>query len=111
MGLNLSRGKPTKYYSSDRIAQFVGNGLVTFIHKDTKYSDFFSNDEMIFYRNTNDLIKKILSIKKNDKLRRKIGRKGKLKYLKEFSSEKVSKYIIIKSLGLENKKKFYWEKK
>ena len=42
MGLNLSRGKPIKYYSSDRIAQFVGNGLVTFIHKDTKYSDFFS---------------------------------------------------------------------
>jgi len=111
MGLNLSRGKPTKYYSSDRIAQFVGNGLVTFIHKDTKYSDFFSNDEMIFYKNTNDLIKKILLIKKNDKLRRKIGRKGKLKYLKEFSSEKVSKYIIIKSLGLENKNKFYWEKK
>ena len=31
MGLNLSRGKPTKYYSSDRIAQIIGNGLVTLI--------------------------------------------------------------------------------
>ena len=31
MGLNLSRGKPIKYYSSDRIAQLVGNGLLTFI--------------------------------------------------------------------------------
>ena len=27
MGLNLSRGKPIKYYSSDRIAQLMGNGL------------------------------------------------------------------------------------
>jgi len=31
MGLNLSRGKPIKYYSSDRIAQLFGNGLLTFI--------------------------------------------------------------------------------
>jgi hypothetical protein len=27
MGLNLSRGEPLKYYSSDRIAQLFGNGL------------------------------------------------------------------------------------
>ena len=29
MGLNLSRGSPIKYYSSDRITQITGNGLVT----------------------------------------------------------------------------------
>ena len=28
MGLNLSRGKPLKYYSSDRLAQLMGNGLL-----------------------------------------------------------------------------------
>ena len=28
MGLNLSRGEPLKYYSSDRIAQLFGNGLL-----------------------------------------------------------------------------------
>ena len=43
MGLNLSRGKPIKYYSSDRIAQLVGNGLLTFIDEKTKLNDFFSN--------------------------------------------------------------------
>ena len=31
MGLNLSRGEPIKYYSSDRITQIIGNGLVTLI--------------------------------------------------------------------------------
>ena len=29
MGLNLSRGKPIKYYSRDRIVQLIGNGLLT----------------------------------------------------------------------------------
>ena len=42
MGLNLSRGKPIKYYSSDRIAQLIGNGLLTFIDEKTKLGDFFS---------------------------------------------------------------------
>ena len=31
MGLNLSRGEAIKYYSSDRITQIVGNGLVCLI--------------------------------------------------------------------------------
>ena len=42
MAINLSRGKPVKYYSSDRIAQLMGNGLLTFINSETKYDDFFN---------------------------------------------------------------------
>ena len=41
MGLNLSRGTPIKYYSSDRITQIIGNGLVTLIDEKTCYNDFF----------------------------------------------------------------------
>ena len=41
MGLNLSRGLPTKYYSSNRIASLMGNGLLTFIDKKTQMDDFF----------------------------------------------------------------------
>ena len=37
MGLNLSRGTPIKYYSSDRITQIIGNGLVTLIDEKTGY--------------------------------------------------------------------------
>ena len=48
MGLNLSRGEPIKYYSSDRITQIIGNGLVTLIDEKTFYRDFFNDDEMVF---------------------------------------------------------------
>ena len=51
MGLNLSRGKPVKYYSSDRMAQLMGNGLLTLIDKKTLYSDFFSKNEIVTYKN------------------------------------------------------------
>ena len=49
MGLNLSQGKPVKYYSSDRFAQMIGNGLLVFIDKKTKFSDFLSKNEIITY--------------------------------------------------------------
>ena len=63
-GTKLSRGKPVKYYSSDRIAQLMGNGLLTFIDEKTFYSDFFNQNEIVTYKNVNDLIEKILNIKK-----------------------------------------------
>ena len=59
MGLNLSRGSPTKYYSSNRIASLMGNGLLTFIDKKTEIDDFFNRKEIIFYNNINDLSEKI----------------------------------------------------
>jgi len=108
MGLNLSRGKPIKYYSSDRIAQLMGNGLLTFIHQDCQFSDFFNNKEIITYKNLKDLVNKILFYKENPTQRKLIARNGYKKYHKEFSSDKVAKYIISKITNLYSKEKFYW---
>ena len=108
MGLNLSRGKPIKYYSSDRIAQLMGNGLLTFIHKDYHYSDFFTDKEIVTYKNYNDLVKKILYFKKKPALRKLIAKNGYEKYHKEFGSEKVAKFIISKITILYSREKFYW---
>ena len=110
MGLNLSRGKAIKYYSSDRITQIVGNGLVCLIDKNTKYSNFFSNDEMVFYKNVSDLSEKILKISRDEKLRKQIGRKGKIKYMKYFNSTKVANYIINRTLDFKDKNSYLWER-
>ena len=99
MGLNLSRGLPTKLYSSNRIASIAGNGILTFIDKKTELDQFFSNKEMIFYDNISDLADKINFYKKNDKLRKKIAYNGKKKYFKLFNEKKITKYIIDRSIG------------
>ena len=99
MALNLSRGKPTKYYSSNRIASVVGNGLLTFIDKKVQMSDFFNDNEIIFYDNINDLSDKIKFYSVNDKLRKKIAENGKKKYFKLFNETKISKFIVDVSLG------------
>jgi len=102
MGLNLSRGKPTKYYSSNRIASIMGNGLLTFVDKKIQMNDFFSDQEIISYTNLNDLSDKIKFYSANDKIRKKIANNGKKKYFKLFNETKVSKYIIDISLGNKN---------
>ena len=108
MGLNLSRGKPVKYYSSDRIAQLMGNGLLTFIHEKTCFSDFFNKNEIVTYNSLDDLSDKIRKYKKDDKKRKLIAKNGKNKYLKYFNSDMVSKFIINKTLDINRKEKFIW---
>ena len=111
MGLNLSRGNAIKYYSSDRITQIVGNGLVCLIDEKTQYNNFFDKTEMVFYRNVNDLSEKIKKISRDEKLRKKIGQRGKDKYMKYFNSSLVAQFIIEKTLGIKSNNNYLWHKK
>ena len=108
MALNLSQGKSIKYYSSDRIAQLIGNGILTFVDIRTKLNKFFTSNEVIFYNSITDLSKKINFYYNNPKLRNQIAKNGKKKYLKYFNSTEVAGFIIDKTMNFKSKKK-YWE--
>jgi len=108
MGLNLSRGKPIKYYSSDRMAQLLGNGLLTFVDTATSFSDFLTKDQIIFYKNLDDLGYKLDKYKKDFKERKRIAKNGREFYLKEFNSTLVSDFILSKTLDYKTKNSFIW---
>jgi len=110
IGLNLSQGRPSKYYSSDRFAQLIGNGLLVFIDEKTKFNHFFTKEEIVTYKNVYDLANKITKFNQNDKLRKKIAKKGYKKYFKHFNSTIIANFIIQKTLG-NHKTKFFWESK
>ena len=99
MGLNLSRGKPTKHYSSNRIASLIGNGLLTFIDEKVEMNSFFNPKEIVFYSTIDDLADKINFFSRNDVLRKKIAKNGKKKYFKLFNEKKITKYILDVSIG------------
>ena len=107
IGINLSQGKPAKYYSSDRFSQLIGNGLLVMIDEKTEIGNFFGKDEIIQYKNINDLSEKIIKYSNDDKLRNTIAKKGRAKYFKYFNSRVIAKFIIDKTFG--NKKKYIWE--
>ena len=108
IGLNLSQGKAAKYYSSDRFSQIIGNGLLVLIDEKTQFGNFLNNDEIVTYQNLDDLSEKIDKFSNDDKLRKKIAKKGRDKYFKYFNSTIIADYIIKKTFFSTNKK-FYWE--
>ena len=94
MALNLSRGKPLKYTSSNRIAALIGNGIYTFIDKKTNFKDFFNENEVGSYKDLDDLGSKIEKLKSKPNLINKYGKAGRDKYFKLFNTKKISKEII-----------------
>ena len=111
IALNLSQGSFLKFYTSDRFAQLVGNGILTFVDEKTQLNKLFSNKEVVFYKDINDLSSKLNKYKANDKLRVRIAKNGMKKYHKYMNSMIVSKYMINKSLDINKKEKFFWEYK
>ena len=107
IGLNLSQGRPIKYYSSDRFSQLIGNGLLVMVHQETKIGNFFNKNEIVIYNNISDLSEKIIKYSNDNKLRNKIAFKGKKKYFKHFNSTIVADYIINKTFS--GNKKYFWE--
>ena len=107
IGLNLSQGKPSNFYSSDRFSQLIGNGLLVMIDVKTKIGNFFTKNEIITYNNKIDLSEKILKYTRDDKIRKVISKKGRDKYFKYFNSTIIAEFIINKTY--EIKKKYYWE--
>ena len=110
MSLNLSRGTPLKYASSNRIASYMGNGILTFIDEKVGYQDFFSRNEMLFYKDINDLCNQIQDIKNNLEKINQISKKGKKKYFDIFNNLIVSGYILKKSLDHDSRQKYAWDK-
>ena len=111
MGLNLSRGKPLKYYSSDRIVQIIGNGLLCFIDKKTLLSNLIPKDCAVYYEDIDDLAKKIKFYKENVKLMKRIASKGKKFYNKNYNSTIVSQFFVDITFNLKNNYHYIWYKK
>ena len=78
--------------------------------KKTSFQDFFTDKELVFYNDIDDLSYKLNKYKKDSKQRKSIAKNGKKKYFKYFNSTLVAEYIINKTLNSRSSKKCIWEK-
>ena len=108
--LNLSRGGPSKYCSSNRIASLMGNGILPFIDEKIQYQDFFNNDEIITYKNLDDLLIKLEKIISNKKELFRRSKNAKKSYFSYFENTIVAESIITSIFDTPNKYKYIWNK-
>ena len=107
--LNLSRGGPNKYATSNRLGSLAGNGCVVIIDQNIKYQDFFSDKEMFFYKNLDHLSNNLLSLCSDNKKLLSMGKRLKKRYFEIFSNDIISDNIIFKNFNFGKCKKYAWE--
>lgn len=94
MGLNYNKRNDVSMYSSDRVAQLTGNGLLTFSPRIPDFERVYTDEEIVYYDNGDDLIEKIIFYHQNDGERRRIAKNGYLKSHLEYNSTKITKLMI-----------------
>jgi hypothetical protein len=99
MGLNLSRADDHYLYSSDRLAQYAGNGLLVFVARSTGYGDIFGEDEFAFFDGMEDLAQRLRHFLAHDDERRAVAVRGHARYHAIFSERLVARFIEEASFG------------
>ena len=105
MGICLQRKPLLKYGLSDRIAQYLGNGLMVFIQNETQYYDILEdNVEAVYFDDVDDLSSKILFYRDNQDKAKLIAKNGHIK-IHNISNEKiVTKYMLDCLAGIREDK-------
>ena len=98
MALNLNRVEGWPFYSSDRIAQLLGNGLLTFVWDKGDMRRLLNDDHVAFFKDEDELVRKAIEFKNDDAKRQAIASSGRAFYHEHFSAEKVTRYMVEKTL-------------
>lgn len=92
-GLESTPG--TRYlYSSDRIAHVMGNGSLAFISSQFGLQDLYTEDEVVFFDETKDLIERIGFYKNNPAARMRLAENGWRKAHQDFNEVTIMKYAL-----------------
>ncbi len=119
MGLNLNVTKLSEHhqalpeelhlYSSDRLAQYLGCGLLVLSTREHGLQHWFAEDgEMVFYDTKEELADKVRHYKKNAAARMRIAQAGWRKAHAQFNERLVAKYIEEVTFGLPLTHDYAW---
>jgi hypothetical protein len=94
IGLNISRRADHYLYSSDRMAQLAGNGLVVMMERSTGFGDIFSDDEIAFFSNFDELVAQIDRLRADTPARQAMASGGRSRYHALFNEQAVAARLL-----------------
>lgn len=98
MALNLNRVEGWPLYSSDRIAQLMGNGLLTFIWDKGDMRRLIGDEHAVFFKNEDELVRKAIEFQNNDAMRQQVAAAGRAYYHEHFSAQRITQYMLDRAL-------------
>lgn len=109
MALNLNGEEGWPLYSSDRIAQLMGNGILTFLWNKADMKGLISEKHAVYFDTQKELCEKIVHFHTHDEERKKIAAAGYNYYTTYFSTERIIQYMIETTFKLPFTHTYIWQ--
>lgn len=94
MGLNYSRKNDVTLYSSDRIVQLTGNGLLTFSPRIPGFEKLYTENEIVYFDDQTDLAAKIKYYADHPEEAKHIAEAGWNKTRNSYNAKRISQFMI-----------------
>ncbi len=94
MALNLSRRSDVELYSSSRIAELMGNGILTLTPRGAGLEKLYAEDEIVYFDGIDDLAEKVRHFAADRDARNAIARKGWERNHRDYSGTEVARIIV-----------------
>jgi hypothetical protein len=99
MAINFSRYNDIPLYSSDRQVHLAANGCLTFTPDTPEMDTIFSNDEMVFFKNFDELRERIQHYANHMEAARKIAEAGQKRALLDYECQTVTARMMASLAG------------
>lgn len=108
MGLNLNRQEGMYWYSSARMAQLAGNGILQFTHSGPKFDELLPPESVVYFDDPDDLLFKIREFNTDDDKRRAWASRARDFFHGEMNNRLYAQYILEASLVLPFSHDYVW---
>jgi hypothetical protein len=98
IGLNLNR-EEGHLYASDRMAQYLGNGLLLATSRRSGYQNLFDDDEMLFFDDAEELADRIGWALSSDQRWRSMAERARSKAVRTMGGELVAEFVLAMTMG------------
>jgi len=108
MGLNLNRQEGLHWYSSARMAQMVGNGLLTFTHVGGGFQELMPAESLVYFDGIEDLSVSIAEFYADNAKRRYWASRAREFFHREINSTLYAQYIVEAAMQLPFSHPYVW---
>ncbi|WP_232325106.1 glycosyltransferase family protein [Microbulbifer agarilyticus] len=110
MGLNLNRQEGYQWYSSARIAQMAGNGLLIFTHSAAAFDEYIPKETLVYFDDEESLIRLTQEYHHDDAKRCYWAHKCREFFHREINNTLYAQYIVEASTGTKFSHNYVWIK-
>lgn len=108
MGLNFNRQEGFHWYSSARMAQLAGNGLLTFTHQGAQFDELFPAESLVYFKDADELLHQIKRFYADNDMRRHWASTARDFFHNEMNSTLYAQYIVETSMHIPASHNYVW---